>query len=247
LAAAGCGTGGVQNEANTAGGKELFITKCGSCHTLADAGTTGKVGPDLDAAFGPSREQGFKESTIRQVVRDQIHYPSPAEGVAAFPVMPADLVTGTDAEAVSAYVASVAGTGPAPGPPPPPPPPPAPPPPPPTPTTTGQTTTTGPTPSGGDATKGKALFASLGCASCHSIDGSSGVGPTLKGLFGSKVQLTNGKTVTADDAYLLEAIEDPDAEIVQGYQPGIMSGVIKPHQVAEADARDLIAYIKTLK
>jgi hypothetical protein len=53
--------------------------------------------------------------------------------------------------------------------------------------------------------------------------------------------------VTADDAYLLEAIEDPDAEIVQGYQPGIMSGVIKPHQVAEADARDLIAYIKTLK
>jgi cytochrome c2 len=247
LAAAGCGTGGVQNEANTAGGKELFITKCGSCHTLADAGTTGKVGPDLDAAFGPSREQGFKESTIRQVVRDQIHYPSPAEGVAAFPVMPADLVTGTDAEAVSAYVASVAGTGPAPGPPPPPPPPPAPPPPPPTPTTTGQTTTTGPTPSGGDATKGKALFASLGCTSCHSIDGSSGVGPTLKGLFGSKVQLTNGKTVTADDAYLLEAIEDPDAEIVQGYQPGIMSGVIKPHQVAEADARDLIAYIKTLK
>jgi cytochrome c2 len=247
LAAAGCGTGGVQRDSNVAGGKELFVSKCGSCHTLADAGTTGTVGPDLDAAFGPSRQQGFAESTIRQVVRDQIHYPSPAEGVARFPVMPADLVTGTDAEAVSAYVASVAGTGAVPAPPPPPPPPPpAPPPPPPTPTT-GQTRTTGPTPSGGDAAKGKSLFASLGCASCHSIDGSSGVGPTLKGLFGSKVQLTNGKTVTADDAYLLESIEDPDAEIVQGHQPGIMSGVIKPHQVAEADARDLVAYIKTLK
>jgi len=253
LAAAGCGTGGIDRNSNVAGGKELFVSKCGSCHTLADAGTTGKVGPDLDAALGPSRQQGFKESTIRQVVRDQIHYPSPAQGSPGFPVMPANLVTGTDADAVSAYVASVAGTGTTPGPPPPPPPPPpAPPPPPPTPTTTGQTTsgqttTTGPTPSGGDAAKGKSLFASLGCASCHSIDGSSGVGPTLMGLFGSKVQLTNGKTVTADDAYLLESIEDPGAEIVKGFQPGIMSGVIKPHQVAEADARDLIAYIKTLK
>lgn len=259
LAAAGCGTGGVDRSSDTAGGKQLFVSKCGSCHTLADAGTTGKVGPDLDAAFGPSRSNGFKESTIRQVVRDQIHYPSPAQGSPGFPVMPANLVTGADADAVSAYVASVAGVGsgggppapPPPGPPPPPPPPPGPPPPPPppppSPTTTGQTTTTGPTPSGGDAAKGKSLFASLGCASCHSIDGSSGVGPTLKGLFGAMVQLTNGKTVKADDAYLLESIEDPDAEIVKGYSPGIMSGVIKPHQVAESDARDLIAYIKTLK
>jgi cytochrome c2 len=249
LAAAGCGTGGVDTNSNAAGGKELFVAKCGACHTLADAGTTGKVGPDLDAAFGPSRSQGFKESTIRQVVRDQISYPSPAEGVKAFPVMPANLVTGSDADSVAAYVASVAGisTSPGPAPPPPPPPGPPPPPPPPSPTTTGQTTTTGPTPSGGDAAKGKSLFASLGCSSCHSIDGSSGVGPTLKGLFGSQVQLTNGKKVKADDAYLLESIEDPDAEIVKGFQPGIMSGVIKPHQVAQADAQDLIAYIKTLK
>ena len=59
------------------------MSKCGSCHTLADAGTTGKVGPDLDAAFGPSREQGLEESTVRQVVRDQIHYPSPAQGLRA--------------------------------------------------------------------------------------------------------------------------------------------------------------------
>jgi cytochrome c oxidase subunit 2 len=238
----------LQQEASTAGGKELFISKCGSCHTLADAGTTGKSGPDLDASFGPSRQQGFKESTVRQVVRDQIAYPSPAEGVAGFPVMPADLVTGTDAESVSAYVASVAGAGAAPGPPPPPPPqPPAPPPPPPPAPTTGQTTTTGPTPAGGDAAKGESLYTSLGCGSCHSIDGASGVGPTMKALFGAEVQLTTGQTVTADDAYLLEAIEDPDAEIVEGYQPGIMSGVVKPNQIAEADARDLVAYIKTLK
>jgi cytochrome c oxidase subunit 2 len=226
------------------------VSKCGSCHTLADAGTTGKVGPDLDAAFSASRAQGFKESTIRQVVRDQISYPSQPEDVKNFPTMPANIVTGDDADSVAAYVASVAGVT-APGPPPPPPPGPPPPPPPPAPTTTsattGQTTTTGPKPSPGDAAKGKALFTSLGCASCHSIDGSPGTGPTLKGLFGSQVKLTNGKTVTADDAYLLESIEDPDAEIVEGFQPGIMSSVIKPHQVAQQDAQDLIAYIKTLK
>jgi cytochrome c2 len=233
----GCGTGGVDRSSSTTGGKELFVKNCGSCHTLADAGTTGKVGPDLDAAFGPSRQQGFSESTIRQVVRDQIHLPSPPAGSKNFPTMPANLVTGSDADAVSAYVASVAGTGATP----------APPtttngPPPPTPTTT-----TGPTPSGGNAAKGKSLYESLGCKSCHSLDGSKGVGPTFKGLYGSKVKLTNGRTVTADVAYLIESIEDPDKQVVQGYAAGIMSGTIKPHSVATTDAQDLVAYIKTLR
>jgi cytochrome c2 len=234
----GCGTGGVDSSSNTTGGKELFVKNCGSCHTLADAGTTGKIGPDLDAAFGPSRAQGFSVSTIRQIVRDQIHLPSPPAGVKNFPTMPADLVKGSDADAVAAYVASVAGTGATPTPsttttaPPPPPPP---------------TTTTGPTPSGGNAAKGKSLYASLGCKSCHSIDGSKGIGPTFKGLFGSKVKLTNGQTVTADMAYLIQSIEDPDKQIVQGFAPGIMSATIKPHSVAMADAQDLAAYIKTLR
>ena len=262
LVLAGCGTGGLARSSDSSGGKELFVEKCGSCHALADAGTTGKIGPDLDAAFGPSREQGFEESTIRQVVRDQIHLPSPGTGEPGFPEMPADLVTGDDAEAVSAYVASVAGqsatsgstttagatgattTGAT--------------------ATTGAETTTGATTTGaettpgatttaaaeggaGDAAKGKSLYSSLACGSCHSIDGSAGVGPTLKGVFGSKEQLANGRTVTADVAYLMESIEEPDAEIVKGYQPGIMSATIKPHQVAEADARDLVAYIKSLK
>lgn len=240
LLAAGCGTGGVDKSTNTSGGKQLFVAKCGVCHTLADAGTTAKVGPDLDSAFASGRAQGFSESTIRQIVRDQIHFPSPARGAEGFPVMPADLVTGTDAETVAAYVASVAGTGAAPSPPPPPsplPPPPA---------TTGGTTTAPPPPAP-SAAKGKSLYSSLGCTSCHSLDGSSGIGPTFKGLYGSQVKLANGKTVSADDAYLLDSIEDPDKDIVQGFQPGVMSGVIKPHQVALTDARDLVAFIKSLK
>ena len=243
---AGCGTGGIDRSSDATGGRELFVSKCGACHTLADAGTTGKVGPDLDAAFGPSRRQGYPTSTIRQIVRDQIRLPSPAQGSPDFPVMPPNIVTGSDADAVAAYVADVAGAGAAaatttgaqP--------------PPPAPTTTRATTTAAttsaptPTPSGGNAANGKALYSSLGCSSCHSLDGSKGVGPTFKGLYGSKVKLTNGQTVTADDAYLLESIEDPDAKTVDGYSPGIMSGVIKPHQVSESDARDLIAFIETL-
>src|SRR5438067_1808789 len=83
------------------GGKELFKQQCGSCHTLADAGTTGTVGPNLDNAFGGDRAQGFKESTFRQVVAKQIMY--------AEAPMPDNLVKGKDVDAVAAYVASTAG------------------------------------------------------------------------------------------------------------------------------------------
>ena len=76
---------------------------------LADAGSPGTQGPNLDDAFRVLRQQhGFDESTIRDVVRGQIAYPTedPPSGE---PGMPANLVTGEAADAVAAYVASVAG------------------------------------------------------------------------------------------------------------------------------------------
>jgi cbb3-type cytochrome c oxidase subunit III len=103
LLAAGCGTGGIAKGGDASAGKPIFQAKCGGCHTLADAGTHGQTGPDLDDAFGPDRKQGFKQVTIEQVVRDQIEL--------AVPPMPQNLVTGADADAVAAYVAQVAGTG----------------------------------------------------------------------------------------------------------------------------------------
>ncbi|HWG54998.1 MAG TPA: c-type cytochrome [Gaiellaceae bacterium] len=110
LAASGCGTTGLSEAGtgNTAVGKELFVERCGACHVLADAGTQGAVGPNLDDAFAQSRADGLGETTIQTVVRGQIAYPvvNPPTGV---PGMPADLVTGEDADSVSAYVASVAG------------------------------------------------------------------------------------------------------------------------------------------
>jgi mono/diheme cytochrome c family protein len=109
LLAAGCGTVGYSSgTGDRSHGKELFTQKCGSCHTLADAGTTGNVGPNLDYAFLQSRRDGLGESTIRQVVRGQIAYPISKTSTGA-PGMPQDLVTGQNAEDVASYVASVAG------------------------------------------------------------------------------------------------------------------------------------------
>jgi cytochrome c oxidase subunit II len=94
------------------------------------------------------------------------------------------------------------------------------------------------------ADKGKALFESSGCLGCHSIDGSPKVGPTLKGIFGSTVQLAGGKTVKADEEYLRESIEEPNEQIVKGFQPIMptFKGTLKDDDIAA-----IIAYMKTLK
>ncbi len=101
-----CGTAGLTSEAaDTSEGKALFKQKCGSCHTLREAGTRGSVGnpsggPNLDDAFrGPKRE-GFDQGAIRETVRHQIDYPTPP--------MPANLLEGEEADAVAVYVAMVA-------------------------------------------------------------------------------------------------------------------------------------------
>jgi cbb3-type cytochrome c oxidase subunit III len=100
---AGCGTGGKASSSGVdqTNGQKLFQAKCGGCHTLAAAGTSGTSGPNLDEAFGPSRKQGFKQSTIQNVVLDQIR-------LASAP-MPKNLVTGQDAQDVAAFVAATAG------------------------------------------------------------------------------------------------------------------------------------------
>jgi len=104
LSAAGCGTGGIAStHVDQANGQKLFSAKCAGCHTLAAAGAQGTVGPNLDNAFAADRAQHFEQSTIQNVVLDQIRD-------AALP-MPKDLVTGQDAQDVAGYVAAVAGQG----------------------------------------------------------------------------------------------------------------------------------------
>ena len=89
LALGGCGGG----SADVAAGKQLFTQRCGSCHALANAGTRGTIGPNLDDAFRQDVADGLGWDTIKGVVRDQIEVPQGG-------VMPAKLVTGSDADAI---------------------------------------------------------------------------------------------------------------------------------------------------
>jgi mono/diheme cytochrome c family protein len=109
LVVAGCD---VSEDADTERGRQLFITNCGTCHTLAQAGTGANVGPNLDAAFAQARADGMDNDTIEGVVQTQIESPRVIEKDAANygrVFMPAEIVTGQDAEDVATYVASVAG------------------------------------------------------------------------------------------------------------------------------------------
>jgi cbb3-type cytochrome c oxidase subunit III len=121
LLAAGCGTGGVASAAqhpDPQNGQKLFTQHCAACHTLAAAGTTGTIGPNLDNAFAGIRKEGYPQSTIENVVLDQIRlgsgpiatYTTNKKFTPQTP-MPANIVKGEDAIDVAAYVASVAGVG----------------------------------------------------------------------------------------------------------------------------------------
>ena len=108
FSAAGCEL--KDDGADLANGKKAFVEKCGSCHVLERAGTTGVAGPNLDSAFERSLSEGFGRGTVEGVVLRQIEQPNttrqvdPKTGKLAGS-MPADLVTGETAEDVAAYVA----------------------------------------------------------------------------------------------------------------------------------------------
>jgi cbb3-type cytochrome c oxidase subunit III len=196
LAATGCGTTGLPEAGDTTRGKELFKEKCAQCHTLADAGTRGVIGPNLDDAFRQSRTDGLGDHTIQGVVRNQISYAveDPPTGA---PGMPRDLVTGEDADSVALYVASVAAL--------------------PVRAQPGGAETGGAETGGGqgEAADGKAIFAEAGCSGCHTLAaaGASGtVGPNLDEAKPAKdlviERVTNGKGVMPafKDSYSEEQI-----------------------------------------
>jgi len=166
LLLAGCGSAGYVSGGNRGAGKQLFVKACGTCHTLADAGTTGAIGPNLDDAFAQARESGMTSSTFTQVVHDQIWdaLEKPSTGTPGMPrintTLPlcSSVPTGSfcvddqqqASTDIATYVGAVAGTGI---------------------TTTTQKPRTG-----------KQIFETAGCAGCHTLAdaGSTGtVGPNL--------------------------------------------------------------------
>jgi cytochrome c6 len=183
LALSGCGTGGYTSEGSQGTGKKLFVQACGGCHTLADAGTNGNVGPNLDDAFAQAREAGMTSDTFTQVVATQIKFPieHPVTGAPGMPPVDQTLPSCDDVEGgafcvddqdqavqdVAVYVGSVAGTG---------------------------VTAEKPT-------DGKSIF-TANCGSCHTLAdaGTSGkVGPNLDDAKPPKdlvvQRVTNGKGV----------------------------------------------------
>ncbi len=98
-------------------------------------------------------------------------------------------------------------------------------------------------PEGDDlARQGKALFGALGCSGCHAPT-SSIHAPDLHGIYGRAVPLSDGRTVTADEAYLRDSILEPRKDIVAGYAPVMPSyrGIVTEDEMVK-----LIAYLKSL-
>jgi mono/diheme cytochrome c family protein len=181
FALAGCGTGGYTSEGSQGSGKKLFIQACGGCHTLADAGTAGTIGPNLDDAFAQAREAGMTSATFTQVVASQIRFPieNTSTGSPGMPGVDTTLPSCDDVEGdafcvenqdqavddVAVYVGAVAGTG---------------------------VTAEAPT-------DGKSIFTTT-CGSCHTLSdaGTTGtVGPNLDAAKPAKAlvidRVTNGQ------------------------------------------------------
>jgi len=91
--------------------------------------------------------------------------------------------------------------------------------------------------------QGEKLFQQYGCVSCHVLD-ASGRCPTLRNVYGHPVVLEDGRTVTADEAYIRESILNPNAKIVKGYRRDIMP--VFQGQISEDGLLQLIAYVKSL-
>jgi mono/diheme cytochrome c family protein len=198
---------------NLVNGKKLFVSNCGSCHTLAHASTTGSVGPNLDDSFRQARIDGVKSTSIEGLVGYWISYPN-TQGR-----MPARLVKGQDAQDVASYVASVAAVG---G------------------QDTGALASAvaqkvNPTPA-----VGKQIFTGVGsCGSCHTLSaaGTTGtVGPNLNNLKAACAtpgsQKVRGTTL---QQCIHTAIVHPYAYLPPGYRAGIMpnnfSQTLSPSQI----------------
>ena len=183
LPLAACG----RDEPDLSNGKALFTERCGSCHILGRAGTQGRTGPDLDAAFRTALADGMNRETVEGIVNRQILHPNSK--------MPAEIVTGDDARDVAAYVGFAAAR------------------------------------SGEDqgalaqaglagAKTGDQIFTAAGCAACHTLakaNANGTVGPSLDDL----AQVAEGQGGSPEE-FVRQSILDPDAEVAQGFQSGVM-------------------------
>jgi len=91
------------------------------------------------------------------------------------------------------------------------------------------------------------LLTIKGCIACHSTDGSKLIGPSFKGLYGKTEFVMTGdekREITVDDEYIRRSLLEPNADIVEGYEPVMpaMAG-----QLDDEDIANIITYLKQLK
>jgi len=89
---------------------------------------------------------------------------------------------------------------------------------------------------------GQQVYAEKGCVACHSVDGTPGVGPSFKGIWGKEEKLAGGNTVKVDEAYIRESIVAPAAKITAGFD-----NVMPPIPLEEREMQGIVAYIQSLK
>ncbi|MFT5748952.1 MAG: cytochrome c oxidase subunit 2, partial [Ancylomarina sp.] len=110
------------------------------------------------------------------------------------------------------------------------------------------TTTVAPLISDKPGALGLLIVKKNGCLACHSLDGSKIVGPSWKGLYGTKeIVITKGKEreVTVDSAYIRNSIYNPNDDIVKGYKKGLMLSY--KSELMDEDIREIIKFMETLK
>jgi cytochrome c553 len=91
--------------------------------------------------------------------------------------------------------------------------------------------------------RGKSLYVTMLCATCHSSNGARLIGPTHLNLLGREETLADGSRIIVDEAYLRESILDPQKRIVKDFPP-IMPAM--KDKLTAAQLEDLIAYLKFL-
>jgi mono/diheme cytochrome c family protein len=92
--------------------------------------------------------------------------------------------------------------------------------------------------------EGERLYQAIGCMACHTTNGAAQLGPTWRGLFGSRRRFTDESSATADEAYLRESILEPAVRVVPGFEAPMPSyaGILDDTQI-----ESLVMYIKTLQ
>jgi len=86
------------------------------------------------------------------------------------------------------------------------------------------------------------LLEAKDCLTCHTIDGSEGIGPTFKGIYGRKTKLKDGSTIAADDVYLRDSIVNPGAKIVDGFDD-----VMPKPELTDEEVDLILKYLENLK